>query len=63
MQTTISNSPAWLPHRDALINELIQALETNASWVELFGVTGELNVPGTDEDEKLFEPLHRIKEV
>lgn len=61
-QTVIIEEPSWLPHRDVIIGKLIKALEADASWVDLFGVTGELNVPGKDENEPA-EPLQRAKEV
>jgi len=63
VQTVVTESPSWLPYRDGLINVLIEALEKHASWVDLFGVTGELNVPGEDIQGELFEPLQRVKEV
>ena len=63
VQTVITESPSWLPHRDDLVNMLVEALETKASWVDLFGVTGELNVPGNDAQGELLEPLRTVKEV
>jgi hypothetical protein len=42
---------------------VIEALETKASWVDLFGVTGELNVPRKDTQGELLEPLQRVEEV
>ncbi|TBU35808.1 trafficking protein particle complex subunit 10 [Dichomitus squalens] len=42
------------PHRQDLTDKLVQALETNASWVELYGVTGELAVPGVTLTEDEF---------
>lgn len=38
-------------HREVLINTFVQALEKDASWVELYGVTGELNVPALPDSE------------
>jgi len=63
VQTVVTESPSWLPHRDDLVNMLVEALETKASWVDLFGVTGELNVPGNDAQGELLEPLRTVKEV
>lgn len=62
VQTVITEEHSWLPHRDVIVGKLIGTLEADASWVDLFGVTGELNVPGKDEQE-LAEPLQRAKEV
>ena len=45
------------------MNKLIEALETSANWVDLFGVTGELIVPGQTEEDELKEPLELVKEV
>jgi hypothetical protein len=63
VQTVVTESPSWLPHRDILVNILIEALESKASWVDLFGITGELDVPGTDAQGELLKPLQRAKEV
>jgi len=62
VQTVVVENPAWLPHSDLVVGKLIEALEADASWVELFGATGELNVPDKKEQE-LVEPLQRAKEV
>ncbi|EKM83061.1 hypothetical protein AGABI1DRAFT_118454 [Agaricus bisporus var. burnettii JB137-S8] len=37
-------------HYVSLINHLIQALGNDASWVELYGVTGELVIPDMPQD-------------
>jgi hypothetical protein len=63
VQTVVTEFPLWLPHRDVLVNVLIEALETKASWVDLYGVTGELDVPGKGTQGELLEPLQRVKEV
>jgi hypothetical protein len=63
VQTVVIRSPSWIPYRDVLVNILIEALETKASWVDLFGVTGELNVPHKDTQGELFEPFQQVKEV
>lgn len=62
-ESLVTESPQWLVHRDLLVNKLVESLETNASWVDLFGVTGELNVPGETEPGELFEPLQVAKDV
>ena len=47
-----------------MIDKLVQALETEASWVELYGVTGELVVPGiTPTDGKIGSGLREVIEV
>lgn len=38
-------SPSTLLHRELLINSFVQALEKDASWVQMYGITGELIVP------------------
>lgn len=62
VQTTVAENSSWLSHSDSIVGKLIEALETDASWVELFGTTGELKVPDKDEQE-LVEALQRVKEV
>lgn len=63
VQTVVTRSPSWIPYRDVLVNIFIEALETKASWVDLFGVTGELDVPHKDTRKELFEPFQQAKEV
>jgi hypothetical protein len=42
---------------------MIQALESDANWVELYSITGELDVPASDNEATLKEVLTRIREV
>ncbi|KAI0341805.1 hypothetical protein BDW22DRAFT_1377071 [Trametopsis cervina] len=50
--------------RDTLVDVLVQALERNANWVKMYGITGELSVPDvTCEPKHLQEPLQRAVEV
>jgi hypothetical protein len=49
--------------RSRLIAHMIQALESDANWVELYSITGELDVPASDDDATLKEILTRIREV
>lgn len=49
--------------RSRLIAHMIQALESDANWVELYGITGELKVPASDDDATLNKVLTRIREV
>lgn len=46
-----------------LVNHLIEALGNDASWVELYGVTGELIVPDMPQDVEFGEKLLAVKEV
>ena len=47
-----------------LVAKLVQALEGDASWVELYDIAGELAVPTIPEvDTALREPLSRAMEV
>ena len=49
---------------NVLVGKLVQALESDASWVELYGITGELIVPKiSDVEDELNEPLLRATEV
>ncbi|KAG6918038.1 hypothetical protein DXG01_016893 [Tephrocybe rancida] len=45
------DSPSPHEHRATLINKLVEALENDATWVDLYGITGELRVPSTPKDE------------
>jgi len=49
--------------RSRLIAHIIQALESDANWVELYSITGELKVPASDDDTTLKDVLTRIREV
>lgn len=49
--------------RSRLIAHMIQALESDANWVELYSITGELKVPASDDDATLKEVLTRIREI
>ena len=49
--------------RSRVIAHMIQALESDANWVELYSITGELKVPASDDDAALKEVLTRIREV
>jgi hypothetical protein len=41
----------------------MQALESDASWVEVYGITGELKVPALKDDGTAKEVITRIREV
>jgi hypothetical protein len=49
--------------RGRLIAHMIQALESDANWVELYSITGELKVPASYDDATPKELLDRIREV
>jgi hypothetical protein len=42
---------------------MIQALESDPSWVELYGITGEVKVPTSKDDGASKEILSRVREV
>ncbi|TFK86916.1 hypothetical protein K466DRAFT_586827 [Polyporus arcularius HHB13444] len=57
----VVETPALESLRQDMIDKLVQALETDASWVELYGVTGELVVPGVPTgDDELGAGLKRV---
>lgn len=59
----LGESPSDTDH-SILVDLLVQALEREAAWVDLYGVTGELVVPSFPlPDERLIEPLERAKAV
>ncbi|EKM55480.1 uncharacterized protein PHACADRAFT_143869 [Phanerochaete carnosa HHB-10118-sp] len=57
----LAAKPSTTIHRDFLVNAFVQALEQNASWVELYGITGELNVPSLPADDETSEVLQVLK--
>ena len=59
----LDESPQHGADRSRLIAHMIQALESNANWVDLYSITGELKVPTTDDDATLKEVLIRIRGV
>ncbi|KAI0780765.1 trafficking protein particle complex subunit 10 [Trametes elegans] len=60
----VSGTPALDTLRQDMIDRLVQALETDASWVELYGVTGELAVPGiTSGEDEIGSGLGQVKEI
>lgn len=59
----MSENPPQAPLRQDLVERLVQALETDASWVELYGVTGELVPAITPGDDELGSGLRRVLEV
>ncbi|KAI1794522.1 trafficking protein particle complex subunit 10 [Ganoderma leucocontextum] len=58
-----SKTPSLDSLRQDMIDKLVQALEVDASWVELYGVTGELVVPGiTPTDDEIGSGLCQVME-
>jgi hypothetical protein len=56
-------------HRITLVNKLVAALEHDAGWVELYGITGELNVPVTPYEQtekdlcKLLDRAMKVQKI
>ncbi|KAF5391403.1 hypothetical protein D9757_001971 [Collybiopsis confluens] len=62
VEIATQNTPDWKNHRIKLVKKLIQMLETDASWVELYGIAGELHIPGSiPPEDPLREPLEVVK--
>ncbi|KAI0831480.1 trafficking protein particle complex subunit 10 [Trametes gibbosa] len=60
----VSEKPSLESLRQDLVDRLVQALETNASWVGLYGVTGELSVPGIIlGDDEMGTALRQVTEI
>lgn len=59
-----AKTPSLDTFRQDMIDKLVQALEADASWVELYGVTGELVVPGITQTEgEMGSGLREVMEV
>jgi hypothetical protein len=62
----LADSPSTNHHRVTIVNKLVKALENDAGWVGLYGITGELNVPGIPQaqsDDGLCQLLGRAMKV
>ena len=62
----LADSPSTNHHRVTIVNTLVKALENDAGWVDLYGITGELNVPGTPQaqaEDGLRQLLERAMKV
>jgi trafficking protein particle complex subunit 10 len=59
----VDELPQYGRERNRLITHMIRALESDADWVELYGITGELRVPAFDGDSATEEILFRIRQV
>ncbi|KJA20255.1 hypothetical protein HYPSUDRAFT_142413 [Hypholoma sublateritium FD-334 SS-4] len=49
--------PSKAHTRTVLVSKLVNALESDAAWVEMYGITGELAVPQTNEGPHEFDDL------
>ncbi|KAI0665103.1 trafficking protein particle complex subunit 10 [Cubamyces menziesii] len=64
VEEVVTETPTLERLRQDMVDKLVQALETDASWVELYGVTGELVVPGVAPgDDDLGTGLRRVLEI
>ena len=64
MATVLEESPTTVENRIIIIGKLIDALESDAGWVELYGITGELVVPNMhDENAEIKELLLKARKV
>jgi trafficking protein particle complex subunit 10 len=61
----IGHTPSLFSNSEALVSEIVEVLEKNADWVDLYGATGELIVPNLDGDNQseLHEAFSKVKKV
>jgi hypothetical protein len=59
----LNEFPQYRPDCSSLIAQMIQALESDPSWVKLYVITGELKVPASKDDGAPKEILSRVREV
>lgn len=51
-------------HHIILVGKLVDALESDAAWVELYGITGELIVPDIHKEQgEIGELLKKTRQV
>lgn len=64
VRSIIDESASDSHHRITLVSKLIDALESDAAWVDMYGITGELVVPSTFKEEgEIGELLRKATEV
>ncbi|KAF7338390.1 hypothetical protein MVEN_02064700 [Mycena venus] len=64
VEQVLSNSAALLAERVDLVNRLVEALEQDSAWVEMYGMSGELNVPEVfGELGEADEPLRQVMKL
>jgi len=62
VEGTVKDSPSLLLHREVLVNTLVESLDSDASWMELYNITGELKVPSLQNEEGEFgQALQAVK--
>ncbi|KAJ7098036.1 trafficking protein particle complex subunit 10 [Mycena belliarum] len=61
VEQVTSSLTASLAERVGLVNRLVEALEQDSAWVEMYGLSGELNVPEVvGELDQSDEPLSQV---
>ncbi|KAJ3896581.1 trafficking protein particle complex subunit 10 [Lentinula edodes] len=64
VERAIVENPSWKMHRIPLVSKLIQMLEMDASWVEIYGISGELHIPQSPaSDDALREPIEIVQKA
>lgn len=63
VEDVLKDSGVLSSRRDFLVNQFVEALESDASWVDVYGITGELKVPGLSEEGELGDTIDQIKHV
>ena len=63
VQTVLEDSPSR-QHHIILVGKLVDSLESDAGWVGLYGITGELIVPKVHEEQgEIGELLKKARQV
>ncbi|KAI0288169.1 trafficking protein particle complex subunit 10 [Russula brevipes] len=55
--------PQHRPDRSRMVAHMIQTLESDPDWVELYSITGELKVPASDDNGIPTEIITRVREM
>lgn len=64
VEQVLTSSTALLAEKVELVNRLVEALEQDSTWVDTYGVSGELNVPEVfGEITEADEPLRQVIKV
>jgi len=64
VRSVLESSPSSPHHRIILVSKLIDALESDAAWVDMYGITGELVVPSSLKEEgEISELLSKARKV
>ena len=58
----LGDSASMNHHRVTMVNTLVKALENDAGWVDLYGITGELNVPAGTPQARTEDSLRQLLE-